>query len=112
MMLSLGDAVRRGTPGEVTFAATVTSQPHFFYGTRTHAEHEAFFVQARDGTALEVVDNVLLAPPVPVQIGDRIRLRGELVPQTSHGPIVHWTHHDPAHRHIDGFIDAGGRRYA
>ncbi len=111
-MLSLHDALARGLPAEVTFAATVTSQPHFFYGSRTHAEHEAFYVRARDGTSLEVVDNVLLAPPAPVHVGDHIRLRGELVPQTRYGPIVHWTHHDPAHRHPDGYIDAGGRRYA
>jgi hypothetical protein len=111
-MLPLHDAIRRAAPCEVAFAATVTSQPHFFFGSRTHAEHEAFFVRANDGTALEVVDNVLLAEPVPVHVGDRIRLKGELVPQTRYGPLVHWTHHDPAHLHADGYIEAGGRRYA
>jgi hypothetical protein len=111
-MFPLHDAIRRGIPCEVTFAATVTTPPRFFYGARTHAEHEAFYVRARDGTALEVVDNVLLAPPVPVHVGERIRLRGELIPETRYGPMVHWTHHDPAHTHPDGYIDAGGRRYA
>ena len=30
---------------EVTFAGVVTSAPHFFYGTRTHAIHESFDVR-------------------------------------------------------------------
>ncbi len=111
-MLTLHDAILRGERREVAFSATVTSAPRFFFGSRTHAEHEAFYVRARDGTALEVVDNVLLAPPVPVHVGDGVRLKGELVPQTEYGPMLHWTHHDPAHRHPDGYIDVGGRRYA
>jgi hypothetical protein len=111
-MFPLHDAIERGISCEVAFEATVTSQPHFFYGSRTHAEHESFYIRARDGTALEVVDNVLLAPPVPVHVGDEIRLKGELIPAARYGPIVHWTHHDPAHRHPDGYIDLAGRRYA
>lgn len=97
---------------QITFSGTVTSPPHFFYGTRTHAVHEAFDVRADDGRSLEVVDNVALAPRVPVVVGDRVAICGELVPDAKLGPIVHWTHHDPAHVHPDGYIELDGRRYA
>lgn len=108
--LAMGFAQRR--PSEVTFDATVTSAPHFFYGSRTHAMHEAFRVRSDDGRPLEIVDNVALAPRIPVVVGDRIAVRGELVPGARPGPIVHWTHHDPAGHHDAGYIDLAGRRYA
>ncbi len=99
-------------PAHVTFAATVLDEPHFFYGTHTHAEHEEFAVSNAAGARIEVVDNISLAPPVPVHRGDRVTISGELI--TGHGgkPLVHWTHHDPRGRHPGGFIELDGRRYA
>jgi hypothetical protein len=108
--LSAGLALH--VPSEVSFAGTVTSQPHFFFGSNTHAMHEAFDVRSDDGHSVEIVDNVKLAPRVPVSVGDHIDVRGELVPDASHGPLVHWTHHDPSNEHQDGYIDFAGRRYA
>ncbi len=99
-------------PSEVAFSATVTSAPHFFYGTNTHAMHESFDVRSDDGHDLEIVDNVKLAPRVPVAVGDRIGVLGELVPDGRFGPLVHWTHHDPAGVHPDGYIELDGKRYA
>jgi len=112
MMTMLAFALTRGRAAEVTFGATVTSAPRFFYGTRTHAVHEAFAVRSDDGHALEVIDNVALAPRVPVLAGDRVTIRGELIPSAKPGPIVHWTHRDPAGRHCGGYIELRGRRYA
>jgi hypothetical protein len=100
------------SPSEVAFRATVITPARFFYGANTHAEHEAFEVRADDGHQVEIVDNVSLAPRVPVLPGDRIRVQGVLVPEARRGPLVHWTHHDPAHRHLDGFIELRGRLYA
>jgi hypothetical protein len=100
--LSAGLALH--VPSEVSFAGTVTSQPHFFFGSNTHAMHEAFDVRSDDGHSVEIV--------VPVSVGDHIDVRGELVPDASHGPLVHWTHHDPSNEHQDGYIDFAGRRYA
>ncbi|MGH7708143.1 MAG: DUF3465 domain-containing protein [Vulcanimicrobiaceae bacterium] len=108
--LSAGFAL--GHPSEVQFSATVATAPRFFYGSNTHAWHEAFNVRSDGGRGLEVVDNVALAPPVPVEPGDRVVIRGELVPEASRGPLVHWTHHDPSGQHEDGFIALGGRVYA
>ena len=108
--LQAGFALR--TPSEVAFAATVLTRPHFFYGTNTHAMHEAFQVRADDGHRLEIVDNVALAPRIPVAPGDRISVQGELVPDAARGPLVHWTHHAPSGHHQDGFIALHGRVYA
>jgi len=96
---------------EVTFAATVTGAPRFFYGSKTHAENETFDVSTAAGPG-RVIDNVDSAPQVPVQPGDRVIVRGELVHDPGRMPVVHWTHHDPAARHAGGFIQYQGRVYA
>jgi hypothetical protein len=111
-MASIGTALGGPFPAEVEFSATVTSAPHFFMGTTTHARHEAFEVQTDDGHALEIVDNVDLAPTLPVGVGDRIAVHGELVDDPGRGPVVHYTHHDPSGRHEGGWIDFNGKRYA
>jgi hypothetical protein len=111
-MTDIASALGGPLPAEVQFNATVTSPARFFFGTNTQAEHEAFDVRSDDGTQLEIVDNVKLAPRVPVQTGDRIAVRGELVRDPGREPVVHWTHHDPACKHPDGWIDFAGRRYA
>ena len=97
---------------EVHFAATVTTAPHFFVGSRTHAEHEEFDCRTDAGATVRVIDNVALAPRVPVVPGDRVDVQGEEVHDRGRPTIVHWTHHDPSHRHVDGFIVLNGRVYA
>lgn len=111
MGVDLQHAYASARPAEVTFEGRVTNRPHFFYGSRTRCEHEAFDVQTAAGV-LEVVDNIAIAPRVPVQPGDRIEVRGEMVHDPGRAPIVHWTHHDPEGRHAGGFILLRGRVYA
>ena len=96
---------------EVNVSGTVTSEPSYFFGTHTKAEHEEFGLRTASGP-LEIIDNVDLAPRVPVHTGDRIEVRGEMVHDPGKPPIVHWTHHDPAHNHPDGFIRFQGKVYA
>ncbi len=91
---------------------TVTTAPTFFYGSHTHCEHEQFGIQTRLGN-VQVIDNVAIAPRVPVRPGDSIEVRGDLVHDPGKAsPIIHWTHHDPAHQHPDGFIRWNDRIYA
>ena len=111
-MNSLAAGLALPGPSEVRFGATVDSTPRFFFGSATRAWHEAFEVTSADGHRVEIVDNVAIAPRVPVVPGDRILVQGELVPHAARGALVHWTHRDPAHRHEDGFIELRGRRYA
>jgi hypothetical protein len=111
-MESVRAGVALGVPSEVRFGATVVAPPHFFYSARSRATHEAFGVRSDDGIGLEVVDNVSIAPRVPVGVGDRVVVQGVLIPKAARGPLVHWTHHDPGGRHAAGFIEWNGRRYA
>jgi hypothetical protein len=96
---------------QVDLKGIVTSEPSYFMGTRTHCRHEEFSVRTEAGP-IDVVDNVALAPPVPVHVGDRVEVDGEMVHDRGKPPVVHWTHHDPSHQHPDGFIRLHGRRYA
>jgi len=109
--MDLAAAYTATAPAWVDFAATVASAPRFFYGSRTHAVHEAFNVASSAGN-IEIVDNVSIAPRCPVHLGDTIEVRGEMVHDPGKLPVVHWTHHDPAHRHPDGFIRLNGKVYA
>jgi len=95
---------------EVQFDATVASAPHYFFGRRTQGEHEEFRAQTRSGP-VDIIDNVAIAPPVPVRPGDRIQVRGDLVQDGNGLPVVHWTHHDPRGEHTAGFIRFDGRTY-
>ena len=109
--MTLSAAYHATTPAMVDFNATVSSNPHYFVGSNTHALHEAFNVQTQAGPA-QIVDNVDIAPRVPVTVGDCLEVRGEMVHDPGKPPIVHWTHHDPSHKHPDGFIRFQGRVYA
>jgi Protein of unknown function (DUF3465) len=111
MRMDLQAAYSGTRPAEVSFDARVMSRPRFFVGSRTHCEHEAFDAMTSAG-AVEIVDNVKIAPRVPVQPGDRIEVRGEMVHDAGRPPIVHWTHHDPQGRHPAGFIRLRGQVYA
>lgn len=109
--MNLQAAYCAGSPAEVRFDARVTGAPHYFFGRRTHCEHEAFNASTTAGP-VEIVDNVAIAPRVPVQPGDCIEVQGEMVHDPGRIPIVHWTHHDPDRRHAGGFIRLRGRVYA
>jgi hypothetical protein len=105
-------AVAAHRVADVAVAGTVADEPMFFMGTRTHAQHETFDIITAHGLHLRVVDNVSLAPPVPLHTGDTIVVAGQLIP-TNRGAIVHDTHHCPGPGwHRGGWIEWGGRRYA
>ena len=109
--MDLASALASGRRAEVEFSGVVQGSPRYFIGTHTHCEHEEFHVATACGR-LAVIDNVDLAPRVPVGPGDRVDVKGELVRDPGKEPIVHWTHHDPQRVHEDGFIRYRGRIYA
>jgi len=75
--------------------------------------HEHFDIRISSGAAeqdLLVADNITVGVAAPVRRGDDVIVRGVLEIDPS-GPVIHWTHHDPAMRHPGGFVIDGGRMY-
>ena len=96
---------------DVTVAGTVSSAPTYFFGRRTHAWHERFTIVTEHGLRLEIVDNVDLAPRVPVRPGDVVAVSGQFIPGR-HGGLIHDTHHCPGPGwHRGGWVEWHGRRF-
>jgi hypothetical protein len=73
--------------------------------------HQRFIVRMSGSTQTLLVDNnVNIGKRVPLAVGDDVVLHGEYV-WNEQGGLVHFTHHDPAHTHEDGWIEVRGVRY-
>ncbi len=72
--------------------------------------HQKFLVELSGGHTLLIAHNLDIAPRVPVEEGDRVKLRGEYEYKDK-GGVMHWTHHDPGGRKPGGWIELGGKRY-
>jgi len=73
--------------------------------------HQRFIVRlARSTQTLLIDNNVSIGRRVPVVAGDAVIVHGEYV-WNQQGGLVHFTHHDPAHTHENGWIERDGTRY-
>lgn len=77
---------------------------------RDGSRHQRLLVRLADGRTLLVAHNIDLADRVPVEKGDRLRLRGQYE-WNERGGVLHWTHHDPDGSHPGGWIEHAGRRF-
>jgi hypothetical protein len=73
--------------------------------------HQRFIVRlgGLDQTVL-IDNNVDIGRRAAVAVGDAVTVHGEYV-WNDQGGLIHFTHHDPAHTHEGGWIDAKGVRY-
>ncbi|MCP3904085.1 MAG: DUF3465 domain-containing protein [Planctomycetes bacterium] len=72
--------------------------------------HQRFILRLASGHTVLVAHNIDLAPRVPVREGDSIGFHGQYE-WGEEGGVIHWTHHDPAGRHEEGWLEHEGKRY-
>ena len=75
------------------------------------SRHQRFILELRSGRTVLVAHNIDLAPRIPgLESGDSVSFFGEYE-SNDQGGVIHWTHHDPQGRHIDGWLEHRGQRY-
>jgi len=75
------------------------------------SRHQRFILQLSSGGTILIVHNIDIAPKIEtLQKGDKVVFYGEYV-WNSKGGLVHWTHHDPNGKHLNGWLKYNGRKY-
>ena len=83
-------------------------------GTRESrsGKHEGYLVKLNKNCdlLLKVETNTSITGPIPFTHDEPIVLKGVYVYDPL-GGLIHWTHHDPSGRHMNGYVIAGGKSY-
>ncbi|MBW2241456.1 MAG: DUF3465 domain-containing protein [Deltaproteobacteria bacterium] len=75
------------------------------------SRHQRFLLALDSGQTVLIAHNIDLAPRIPeLRRGDLVEFKGEYE-WNERGGVVHWTHHDPAGQHADGWLRHDGSRY-
>ena len=75
------------------------------------SRHQKFIIKLPSGHTVLVSHNIDLAPRINLlRKNDTIKIKGEYE-WSERGGVIHWTHHDPAGRHEDGWIEYQGKTY-
>jgi hypothetical protein len=75
------------------------------------SRHQRFLIKLSGGETILIAHNIDLAPRInDLKKGDIVSINGEYE-WNKKGGVIHWTHHDPAKRHIDGWIEHNGQLY-
>jgi hypothetical protein len=75
------------------------------------SRHQRFIVRVSPDQTVLIAHNIDLAKRISsLKEGDRVEFYGEYE-WNNKGGVVHWTHHDPAKRHVGGWIKHNGNMY-
>ncbi|XXQ67367.1 DUF3465 domain-containing protein [Neisseriaceae bacterium B1] len=75
------------------------------------SRHQRFILKLNSGQTLLVAHNIDLAAKIKgLKKGDTVEFYGEYE-WSEQGGVIHWTHHDPAKRHADGWLKHNGQIY-
>ena len=78
---------------------------------RKGSRHQKFILRLSNGQHILIVHNIDLARRInKLSIGDTVEFFGEYE-WNDKGGLIHWTHHDPAGRHVDGWLKHDGSVY-
>ncbi|WP_188151398.1 DUF3465 domain-containing protein [Teredinibacter waterburyi] len=75
------------------------------------SRHQKFILKLSSGITVLVAHNIDLAKRLNLlKVNDTLEFFGEYE-WNDRGGVVHWTHHDPSARHIDGWLKHDGVVY-
>lgn len=78
---------------------------------KTGSRHQRFIVRLASGQSVLIAHNIDLAGHVDgLKVGDRVEFYGEYE-WNNKGGVIHWTHRDPAGRHVAGWIKHANQTY-
>lgn len=78
---------------------------------REGSRHQRFILRTDSGQSLLVAHNIDIAPRINgLREGDTVEFFGEYE-WNPKGGVIHWTHRDPDHKHVGGWLRHQGRTY-
>lgn len=73
--------------------------------------HQRFILRLNNGQTLLMAHNIDIAPRlIGLKIGNIVTFYGQYE-WNSQGGVVHWTHRDPAKKHINGWLKYNNKYY-
>ncbi|MBJ9955923.1 MULTISPECIES: DUF3465 domain-containing protein [Acinetobacter] len=75
------------------------------------SRHQKMILKLDNGLTVLIAHNIDLAPRIEgLKKGDVVEFYGEYE-YSQKGGVIHWTHHDPRGKHMDGWLKYQGKMY-
>ena len=75
------------------------------------SRHQKMILKLENGLTILIAHNIDLAPRIDgLRKGDTVEFYGEYE-YSQKGGVIHWTHHDPQGKHINGWLKYQGKMY-